>query len=160
MLQIALKLTRNLRLQWYIQLWQKSHSLSGVDLRTCLCTIGGLSFAAGVPEQYRGAPCFSKCAVHACCVRSSLGRLSVCGTVMESFGWGLFIFLFFNRADVFAGVWAVASVALRGPAIYQTEAESAGSKKGKKHALLCRLTPPLFFSRHTPPLSLNLRTCC
>lgn len=50
-------------------------------------------------------------------------------------------FCFFHRADEFAGVWAVASVALRGPAIYQTEAESAGSPKGKKHGLLYRLTP-------------------
>lgn len=59
-------------------------------------------------------------------------------------------FCFFHQADEFAGVWAVASVALRGPAIYQTEAESAGSPKGKKHGLLYRL-PPLPPPFPTPP---------
>ena len=41
---------------------------------------------------------------------------------------------------------------MRGPAIYQTEAESAGSPKGKKHGLLFRLTPLLFYPQPTVAL--------
>lgn len=81
-------------------------------------------------ELYRGGPCFPYV------LFILAGLLSVCGTAVKVLGSGLsgFLFLFFcfGRADEFAGVWVVASVALRGPAIYQTEALSAGSIKGKE----------------------------
>lgn len=83
---------------------------------------------------------FSMCTVHTRSVPLEAG----CQYVEQSWralAQGFFFFFYF--ADEFAGVWAVASVALRGPAIYQAEAESAGIPKGKKHGLLYRLTPLL-----------------
>lgn len=55
-----------------------------------------------------------------------------------------FLLFFLLRAAEFAGVWAVASVALRRGR--PTEAESACCSKGEKHSSLYRLTPLPSFS--------------
>ncbi len=152
MVQKALKMTRKLGVQWPYSAVEGVAALKVPPRRrlgTWGPTITGLSSRQGAAEQYRGGPVF-----HVRCSDSQCSS-SVCGAVVEGLGSGLFGFFFlffflFHRADEFAGVWAVASVALRGPAIYQAEAESAGSPKGKKHGLLYRLTPLL------PSYSLSL----
>ena len=104
----------------------------------------GVTFASlGVEARVQRWPCYP-CALLVFAVVLLAGCQYENQSYTLWFGLSVFCF-FFHIADEFAGVWAVASVALRGPAIYQTEAVSTGSPKGKKHGLLYRLAPLLFF---------------
>lgn len=78
--------------------------------------------------------------------------LSICGSVMDAPTSGLSVF--FTVLMNLLGSEPQHLLLWGGPAIYQTEAVSTGSPKGKKHGSLYRLTPPC-----CPPYSCSLSLC-
>lgn len=136
--------TRNTNGVKSLEICQKTGSASSVRSRGLRAYYNWVAFASqGVAARVQRWPCYP-------CALFILAVVLLAGCQYENQSYRLWLglsvqFFFFHRANEFAGVWAVASVALRGPAIYQNEGVSTGSPKGKKHGLLYRLAPLLFF---------------